>query len=75
MKKFANEVQQLERSVAFLMDADDMKKSLNSNDAILHLSKALSYLEHAGLESHSSLVKSIIKRAQTIDESNIEVSL
>jgi hypothetical protein len=71
MKKFA---QQIEQNMTFLMSGD-LKKSLNKSDAVSHLTKALALLENAGLKTHSSLVKSIIKRAELIDESDIEVIL
>ena len=69
MKKFAA---QIERDMDFLMSGN-LKKSLNADDAIQHLSKARALLENAGMSSHSAAISSIIKRAQSIDESDIEV--
>lgn len=69
MKKYAA---QIERDMNFLMSGN-LKKSLSADDAIKHLSNARALLENAGLLSHSSAIFSIIKRAQSIDESDIEV--
>ncbi len=69
MKKYAS---QIERDMDFLMSGN-LKKSLCADDAIQHLSNARNLLENAGLLSHSTAISSIIKRAQTIDESDIEV--
>jgi hypothetical protein len=69
MKKFAA---QIERDMDFLMSGN-LKKSLNADNAIIHLSKARDLLETAGLSSHSAAISSIIKKAKFIDESDIEV--
>lgn len=69
MKKFAA---QIEREMDFLMSGS-LKKSLSADDAIQHLSNARDLLENAGLTRHSAAISSIIKRAQSIDESDIEV--
>jgi len=71
MEKFAK---QIESDMAFLMSGE-LKKSLHAGDAVSHLSKALDYLQSAGLEVHCSMVQNIIKRASSVDESNIEVQL
>lgn len=69
MKKYAADIEQ---SMAFLMSGD-IKKSLNAGDAIAHLSKARNLLNNLELTAHRDAVDAIIKRAQSIDESDIEV--
>jgi hypothetical protein len=69
MKKYAADI---EKSMAFLM-SQDLGKSLNASDAVSHLSKARNLLENLGLTTYSSAVSAIIKRAELIDESDIEV--
>lgn len=71
MNKYAK---QIEKDMDFLMSGN-LKKSLNADDAIKHLSKAIEFLENSNLSSHSAMISSIIKRAQSIDESDIEVVL
>lgn len=63
---------QIERDMDFLMSGN-LKKSLSADDAITHLSKARDLLENAGLSIHSAAISSIIKKAKSIDESDIEV--
>lgn len=70
MKKYAADI---ERSMAFLMSAD-LKKSLGHSDAVAHLVKARNLLENVGRKAHSQAINTIIKRAQSIDDSNIEVT-
>ena len=69
MKKYAA---QIEQEMDFLMSGN-LKKSLNADDAIQHLSKARDLLENAGLTTHSAAISAIIKKAYSIDESDIEV--
>jgi hypothetical protein len=71
MKKFAA---QIERDMAFLM-SKDLKKSLNTSDAISHLIKAKHLLDNVGLKSHSERLNSIIKNASSIDDTDIEVTV
>jgi hypothetical protein len=69
MKKYAN---QIERDMDFLMSGN-LKKSLCTDEAIQHLSRARDLLDNAGLSNSSAAISSIIKRAKYIDESDIEV--
>lgn len=69
MDKFTGDI---ERNMNFLMSSD-LKKSLSHEEAISHLAKARNLLANAGLMSYSSMVNSIIHRAQTIDDCDIEV--
>lgn len=69
MKKYAADIEQ---SMAFLMSSG-LKKSLNAKDAIAHLSKARNLLNNLELTAQRDAVDAIIKRAQSIDESDIEV--
>lgn len=69
MKKFAA---QIEHDMDFLMSGN-LKKSISADNAITHLSKAHDLLENAGLSSHSAAISLIIKKAKSIDESDIEV--
>jgi hypothetical protein len=69
MNKYA---MQIEREMDFLMSGN-LKKTLSADDAIQHLSKACELLENAGLTRYSAVISSIIKKAQSIDESDIEV--
>jgi hypothetical protein len=69
MKKIA---QDIEQNMAFLLGGD-VKKSINKKDAILHLIKAKNLLENAGLMSQSSMINLIIKRAEKVDDCDIEV--
>lgn len=71
MKKYAADI---ERQMDFLMSGN-LKKSLAANEAISHLSRARDLLENAGLHTHSAAISAIIKRAETIDESDIEVQI
>lgn len=69
MKKYAT---QIEREMDFLMSGN-LKKSLSAVDAIQHLSLARDLLANASLTRHSAAISNIIKRAQSEDESDIEV--
>jgi hypothetical protein len=69
MKKIA---QDIEQSMEFLLSGD-VKKSINKQDAILHLVKAKNLLENVGLLSQSSMIDAIIKRAEKIDDCDIEI--
>jgi len=69
MKKIA---QNIEQNMEFLLNGD-VKKSINKEYAILHLVKAKNLLENAGLLSQSSMINVIIKRAEKIDDCDIEV--
>lgn len=71
MKKFATDI---EREMSFLLSSN-LKKSLNANDAIEHLSKARNLLENLGHKKHSEAISVIIKKAESVDESAIEVTL
>jgi hypothetical protein len=71
MEKFTANI---DRDMAFFLSRD-LKKSLGVDEAISSLSKARNLLENAGLFAYCTAVDAIIKRAQTIDESIIEVSL
>jgi hypothetical protein len=64
----------IEQDMAFLLSGD-LKKSLGVDKAISSLSKARDLLQNAGLELHCAAIDAIIKKAQTIDESNIEVTI
>jgi hypothetical protein len=69
MNKYAADI---EKSMAFLLSGD-LKKSLGADEAVAHLVKARNLLENVGLSVHSKVVEDIIKKAQEIDESDIEV--
>jgi len=69
-----NHTTNIENDMAFLLSGD-LKKSLNVNEAISHLSKARNLLENAGFKTHCLAIDVIIKRAKTIDESDIEVTI
>jgi hypothetical protein len=71
MEKFTANI---DRDMAFFLSRD-LKKSLGVDEAISSLSKARNLLENAGLFTYCTAVDAIIKRAQTIDESTIEVAL
>jgi len=71
MKKFTANI---ERDMAFLLSGD-LKKSLGADEAVSYLSKARNLLINAGFETHCAEIDAIIKKAQTIDESDIEVTL
>lgn len=71
MKKFATDIEQ---QMSFLL-SQDLKKSLGVDEAIAHLSKARNLLENVGLKSHSMAISAIIKKAESIDESVIEVQI
>ena len=71
MKNFTTKI---ENDMAFFM-SKDLKKSLGSDEAISSLYKARNLLENAGFKLHCAAIDAIIKRAQTIDESDIEVTL
>ncbi|MCK9567739.1 hypothetical protein M0R72_02165 [Candidatus Pacearchaeota archaeon] len=71
MKNFTANI---EHDMAFLLSGD-LKKSLGADEAISSLSKARNLLQNAGLELQCAAVDAIIKRAQTIDESDIEVTI
>lgn len=71
MKNYAS---QIEKDMNFLL-SKDLKKSLDTNEAIQHLIRAHELLECVGLSKHSTAISCIIKRAQSIDESDIEVVL
>lgn len=60
--------------MAFLLSGD-LKKSLGVDEAISSLSKARNLLQNAGLEIQCAAIDAIIKKAQSIDESNIEVTI
>jgi hypothetical protein len=66
-------VADIEQSMAFLMSGE-LSKKLRKDEAVQHLSRARDLLEAAGLAVHSARIDTIIKRAQSIDESDIEVS-
>ena len=70
MKKYAADI---EESMAFLMSGD-LKQSLGQSDAVAHLNKAKNLLENAGLKTHGQAISTIIKRAETVDDSDIEVT-
>lgn len=69
MKKFAKEI---ENDMSFLLSGD-LKKSLAADDAVRHLQKARDLLVNAGFETHAEQIEEIIRRAKSIDESQIEV--
>lgn len=71
MQKFAAKI---ERDMAFILSGD-LKKSLGVDEAISSLSKARNLLENAGIQLQCAAIDEIIKRAMTIDDSNIEVTL
>lgn len=71
MNKFANDI---ERNMDFFLSAN-LKKSLGASEAIQHLSKARNLLENVGFKLHSAAISAIIKKAESIDESTIEVEL
>ena len=71
MKKFASDI---EKNMDFLLSGN-LKKSLGASEAISHLSKASNLLENAGFKSYSEAISEVIKKAKTIDDSDIEVSL
>lgn len=71
MKKNATDIEQ---GMSFLLSRD-LKKSLGANEAIAHLSKAYNLLENVGFKSHSMAIYAIIRKAETIDESSIEVGI
>jgi len=68
-----NNIQDLENSMNFLMSPGGIKKALGHDEAISHLEKAKNLLENAGLHAHSAMVSAIIKRASSINDSEIEV--
>lgn len=71
MKNFTTNI---ENDMAFLLSGD-LKKSLGVDEAISSLSKARNLLQNAGLEIQCAAIDAIIKKAQSIDESNIEVTI
>jgi hypothetical protein len=71
MKNFTKNIEQ---DMAFLLSGD-LKKSLGADEAISSLSKARNLLQNAGFEVHCAAIDAIIKKAQIIDESDIEVSI
>jgi hypothetical protein len=71
MKNFTANI---ERDMAFFLSGD-LKKSLGADEAISSLLKARNLLENAGMKLQCAAVDAIIKRAKTIDESTIEVSI
>lgn len=71
MEKFAATI---ERDMAFFLSRE-LKGALGVDEAISSLTKARNLLENAGLKTQCAAVDEIIKRAKTIDESNIEVAL
>lgn len=71
MKKFA---EQIEKDMAFIL-SNDFQKSTEVDQAISSLSKARNLLTNAGLYTQCAAIDEIIKRASTIDESDIEVTL
>jgi hypothetical protein len=71
MKNFTTKIEQ---DMAFFLSRD-LKKSLGADEAISSLLKARNLLENAGMTLQCAAVDAIIKRAQTIDESTIEVSI
>lgn len=71
MKKFATDI---ERDMNFLLSGS-LKKSLGASDGIAHLSKARNLLDNIGFKTHSAAISAIIKKAESIDESAIEVTL
>jgi hypothetical protein len=70
MRKYAADI---ERSMAFLVSGD-LKKSISHSDAVAHLAKARNLLENVGRKAHSQAISTIIKRAESIDDSDIEVT-
>jgi len=71
MKNFTANIEQ---DMAFFLSGD-LKKSLGADEAISSLSKARNLLANAGLETYCVAVDAIIRRAQTIDECDIEVTI
>lgn len=71
MKNFTTTI---ERDMAFLLSGD-LKKSLGADEAISSLYNARDLLQNAGLEIQCAAIDAIIKKAQIIDESNIEVTI
>jgi hypothetical protein len=72
--KMKNFTTNIENDMAFLLSGD-LKKSLGVDEAISSLSKARNLLQNAGLEIQCAAIDAIIKKAQSIDESNIEVTI
>jgi hypothetical protein len=71
MKNFTTDI---ENNMAFFMGGD-LKKSLNKDEAICSLNKARNLLQNAGLETLCVAIDAIVKKAEFIDESNIEVTI
>jgi hypothetical protein len=71
MKNFTTKI---ESDMAFLLSGN-LKKAIGADEAISFLSKARNLLENAGLKTHCAAIDAIIKRAQIIDESDIEVTI
>ena len=71
MKNIQSEIEQ---SMVLLLNGD-VDKTLQRTSAINHLSKASNLLKNAGMHSFSSKIQDIMKKANTIDESEIEVEL
>jgi len=71
MDKFAA---QIESEMALLMSGE-LKKDIQTDDAMALLSKAKDLLECAGIDSYSSEIVSIMRKTATEDESDIEVSV
>lgn len=65
----------IEHSMSLILNPHHLKKCLAKDDAINHLSKARDLLVNLGFNSYSSMIEVIIKRAETIDESSIEVTI
>lgn len=72
MNKFATDI---ERDMAFRLTPSDIRKKLGKDDAISSLSKARDILDNIGFKSHSSMISEIIKRAKSVDDSDIEVTI
>lgn len=70
-----NNISDIEETMNFLMSPVGIKRALGHDEAISHLEKAKNLLENAGFRTHSAMIENIIKRASSINDSEIEVEI